>query len=123
MTVSNHQSIELVKKDLFTDSIQAGNTTSPVWKNHEHKNGTESVFHRLGMEGSKEISDNLYIKSVIKSERINVTRKKKHARSTIPLTFDAKKGYRETDIRTKTELYLKRRRIQMINLMYLRKTK
>lgn len=64
VTVSNHQSIELVKKDLFTDSIQAGNTTSPVWKNHEHKNGTESVFHRLGMEGSKEISDNLHIKSI-----------------------------------------------------------
>lgn len=109
VTVSNHQSIELVKKDLFTDSFQAGNTTSPVWKNHEHKNGTESVFHRLGMEGSKEISDNLHIKSIIKSERINVTRKKKHARSTIPLTFDAKKRIQRNRYKNKNRVVSKKK--------------
>lgn len=109
VTVSNRQSIDLVKKDLFTDSIQAGNTTSPVWKNHEHKNGTESVFHRLGMEGSKEISDNLHIKSVIKSERINVTRKKNHARSSIPLTFDAKKRIQRNRYKIKNRVVSKKK--------------
>lgn len=109
VTVANHQSIELVKRDLFTDNIQAGNTTNPVGKNHKHKNGTESEFRRLGMEGSKEISDNLHIKSVIKSKRINVTRKKKHSRSTIPLTFDAKKRIQRNRYKNKNRVVPKKK--------------
>lgn len=109
MIVSNRQSIEVIKKDLFTNNTQARNTTNPVWKNHERKKGTELVFHHLGMEGSKENSDNLLITSLIKRERINVTRKKKYARSTIPLTFDAKKRIQRNRYKNKNRVVSKKK--------------
>lgn len=109
MIVSNRQSIEVIKKDLFTNNTQARNTTNPVWKNHERKKGTELVFHHLGMEGSKENSDNLLITSLIKRERINVTRKKIYARSSIPLTFDAKKRIQRNRYKNKNRVVSKKK--------------
>lgn len=68
--ITNHQNIELVKKNLFTENTKTRNVTNPGGKHYEHENRTESEFVRLSVNRSIENSHNLHTKFVMKKKEL-----------------------------------------------------
>lgn len=89
--ITNHQNIELVKKNLFTENTKTRNVTNPGGKHYEHENRTESEFVRLSVNRSIENSHNLHTKFVMKNKGTRVTRTKIQLEPTNSLTFGTKK--------------------------------